>query len=70
MPAPYNEGLKLATTLDRMGDELDERADAIFEAHANMVMVCFDFARSGLVEAGRYRTKGIPAMAFPAISDP
>ena len=70
MPAPYNEGLQLAATLDRMGDGLDERADAISEAHANMVMVCFDFARSGLVEADRYRTKGVPPIAAPTISNP
>ena len=70
MPAPYNEGLHLATTLDRMSDGLDERADAISDAHANMVMVCFDFARSGLVEADRYRTKGVPAVSAPAISNP
>ncbi|MBQ3270823.1 MAG: hypothetical protein IJH09_12990 [Clostridia bacterium] len=70
MPAPYDEGLQLATTLDRMGDGLDEMADAISEAHANMVMVCFDYARSGLVEADRYRTKGLPTIDTPTISDP
>ena len=70
MPAPYNEGLQLATTLDRMGDGLDDRADAITEAHSNMVMVCFDFSRAGLVEADRYRTKGIPSIDAPTISDP
>ena len=70
MPAPYNEGLQLATTLDRMADGLDERAEAISEAHANMVMVCFDYARSGLVETDRYRTKGVPTIAAPVISDP
>ena len=70
MPDAYSESIQLAATLDRMGDGIDERGEAVSEAHANMVMVCFEFARSGLVEVDRYRTKGVPAITSPTISDP